>query len=142
MTDMETKPTPPENPSRSEVSRRRRRSRSYFSSENGAQDALLEEMGQKLSPRFDFLLYSLLSGLAIGFAVFADSFPILILALALTPFLAPVLGLAFGLITGSTRYFFRVLAGFFVGSLLAFAGSYINRLDFKIMGSGKFQPCQ
>lgn len=87
---------------------------------NQAQKALLEEIARRVTPSFDFFLFTLLSGLALSIAILIDSPAFFVLAALMAPFMAPVTGMAFATILGSFRFLLRMLGAILTGSLIIF----------------------
>lgn len=85
------------------------------------QAAFLRELAHRVTPSFDFYLFTFLAGLALAMAIILDSAPFFVLAALLSPFMAPVVGLAFSAILGSARFSFQMLGALSLGSLVMFA---------------------
>ena len=101
---------------------RRRRARRLLAPLNADEKTdFLDVVAHRASPSFDFFLFSLLSGAILSFGLVYDAPSLLVLGAILAPLMAPVVGLSLGTVTGSIRFFFRSLAGLFIGSLLVFA---------------------
>lgn len=101
---------------------RRRRSRRLNLNESSADERaeFLVQVAHRVTPSVDFYLFTLLSGAALVAAILLDSPAIYLLAVLLTPFLAPVMGLAFGTLLGSPRFFLQSLASIFFSALIMF----------------------
>ncbi|MEN6481508.1 MAG: DUF389 domain-containing protein [Anaerolineaceae bacterium] len=90
--------------------RRRKQRRLAVLHSDDEKNKFLEELIHRFTPSFDFFLFSLISSICGGFALIFDSAPLYILMVLLSPFLAPVSGLSFGLMMGIPR--FVLLSGF------------------------------
>lgn len=90
--------------------RRRKQRRLAVLHSDDEKNKFLEELIHRFTPSFDFFLFSLFSSICGGFALIFDSAPLYILTVLLSPFLAPVSGLSFGLMMGIPR--FVLLSGF------------------------------
>lgn len=101
---------------------RRRRSRrlNFAGSSHDERAEFLSEIAYRVTPSVDFFLFTVLSGLVLATALLLDSPALFLLATLLAPFLAPVMGLAFGTLLGSPRFFLRSLASIFIGGLTLF----------------------
>lgn len=78
----------------------------------------LENLARQVAPTFDFFTYSLLAGALLAAGLLLKSLPLLIAGAAVTPFMAPLLGMQLGLAAGSARLFFRSLGGLILGVCL------------------------
>jgi len=81
---------------------------------------LLRDMARRVVPSFDFFLFSLLSGLALGIAMLLDAPALFVLAALLSPFMAPVMGICLGTVAGTGRFILQSLASLGIGSLIVF----------------------
>jgi len=100
---------------------RRRRARRLLAPLNADERAdFLTKLAHRTSPTFDFFLFSIISGVLIGFGLLINETAILVLGALLAPMMAPFIGISLGTVIGSTNFFFRSLAGFLLGSLLVF----------------------
>jgi hypothetical protein len=61
-----------------------------------------------------------LAGVILVAALLTDAPALYLLSVLLAPFLAPVMGLSFGMLLGSPRFFFQSLAAVFIGGLILF----------------------
>lgn len=114
-------PILPEDPNSLPPARRRRSRRLNFSDSSHDERAeFLAEVAHRVTPSADFFLFTLLSGAALAIALLLDSPALYILAVLLAPFLAPVMGLAFGTLLGSPRFFFQSLAAILFSALTMF----------------------
>lgn len=116
-----TEPILPEDPDSLPAARRRRSRRLNFSgSSHDERAAFLAEVAHRVTPSADFFLFTLLCGLVLIAALLLDSPALFLLAALVAPFLAPVMGLAFGTLLGSPRFFLQSLAAIFFGGLTLF----------------------
>lgn len=118
----------PDDPERLPPARRRRAKRLLAPLDADERAALLDALAHRLSPSFDFFLFSLLGGLVLGAGLLLDAPAILLLGALLSPFMAPLIGLALGMVTGSAAFFSRSLAGLAVGAALALLGGLLAGL--------------
>jgi hypothetical protein len=107
----------PDSPNRT---RYRRRKRFFPAMPDASRSELLENLANRVSPNFDFFLFSLLAGAVIGLAFLFNSHALLLLAALLAPIMAPIIGVSLAAATGGARFFFLSLASAFVGCLLVF----------------------
>lgn len=115
----------PDDPNRLPPARRRRARRLLAPLDVDERAAFLAELARRASPSFDFFLFSLLAGLVLSAGLVLDAPFVLVAGAVLAPFMAPVVGISLGTVTGSGRYFARSLAGVFIGSLLVFLASLV-----------------
>ena len=111
---LETPPPPP--PSL----RRRRYRRRFVPWELDQRAAFFRELVHQATPSVDFFLFSVIAGVAAGAALLLDSPALFFLAALLSPFMAPVLGLALSSATGRMGFFIRSLFVLAIGSGLVF----------------------
>ena len=103
---------------------RRRRARRLLAPLNADEKAdFLLKVAHLLSPNFDFYLFSLLSGLILGFGLLTNEPAILIMGVLLAPFMSPIIGISLGTVIGSPTYFLHNVIGFLIGSLMVFLSS-------------------
>ena len=100
--------------------RRRRLRRMIALPEEGDQSEFLRDLAHRAVPSFDFFLFSLLAGVTLGLAFVLDSPALVILGALLAPFMAPVVGLALGTVTGTPRFILMSLGSLLIGSLIVF----------------------
>ncbi len=120
MNDMDA-PESPRDETNPPAARRRRARRYDLPAAGEEQMRFLEELAHRVTPSFDFYLFSLLAGLALAAAIIIDAPAFYVLSALLAPFMAPVAGLAFSTVLGSGRFFARMLGALLVGSLILFA---------------------
>jgi hypothetical protein len=87
--------------------------------------AFIDELAHLTSPTFDFFLFSILSGLVLSLGLLLDTPALLLLGALLAPFMAPVIGLSFGTITGSVRTFAVNAVGLLIGCLMVLAAGFL-----------------
>jgi len=108
---------PPDDETSQAAVRRRRSRRIAFPASSEEHAAFLEELAHRVTPSFDFFLFSLLSGLALVVAILVDAPAFYVLTALLAPFMGPVAGLAFSTVLGSGRFFARMTGALLTGSL-------------------------
>lgn len=81
-------------------------------------EAFLEQLAHEVTPSIEFFLYAMLSGLLVGLGFRFDQRALLVVGALLGPRMKPVVGMALSAISGSARFFLRVLAALVVGVLL------------------------
>ncbi len=108
--------------------RRRRDRRQLLPEDESDRAAFLSDLARKVIPTGDFFLFTILSGLALCFAIFFDAPALYVLAALLAPFMAPALGLGLATIVGSARFFLQCLGGITLGSLIVFIFSAVAGL--------------
>jgi uncharacterized membrane protein len=100
--------------------RRRRKQRTIVPAGENERTSLLADLSARVVPSFDFFLFSLLSGIVLGAALWVDSAALVFLSALLAPFMAPVIAASLGTITGAARYWLQALASLLIGSLIIF----------------------
>lgn len=115
---------------------RRRRLRRTISSDSDQAD-VLRELSHRTVPSFDFFLFSMLAGIVLGVALLMDSPALVILAALLAPFMAPMIGISLGSITGAMGFLMQSLGSMTIGSLIVFlcgtvAGWAVNLLPYRV----------
>lgn len=115
--------------------RRRRYRRRLVPWDLDQRAAFFRELIHQATPSFDFFLFSIIAGIAAGAALLLDSPALFILAALLSPFMAPVLGLALSSATGRLGFFVRSLFVLALGSALVFGlGAAAGWIGQKIPG--------
>ncbi len=100
---------------------RRRRARRLLAPMEADERALtVDAVAHRVSPTFDFFLFSALAGMLIGLGLWLDSPAVLMLGALTAPLMSPLVGMALGTILGSPRFFGRSFGGFAIGSILVF----------------------
>ncbi len=111
---------------------RRRRARRLLAPLDADERALtVDAIAHRVSPTFDFFLFSALAGVLIALGLWLDSPAALVLGALAAPLMSPLVGMALGTILGSPRFFGRSFGGFAIGSLLVFGfgalGGFLSR---------------
>jgi hypothetical protein len=101
--------------------RRRRARRSLLTASDNERARVLENLGRRAFPAFEFFLFSLLCGAVLSAGYLLDSHSLLLLGILLAPLMTPFVGLTLATVTGSWRFFFQTFAGLLLGGLLIFA---------------------
>lgn len=109
--------------------RRRRDRRQLIPEDENDRAVYLSELAKKVIPTGDYFIFSILSGMALCFAIFFDAPALYVLAALLAPFMSPAVGLGLATIVGSARFFLQCLGGILLGSIIVFIFS---------LGSGLF----
>jgi len=108
---------------------RRRRLRRTLNLPGGEERAhILERLGRRAFPAFEFFLFALLCGAILGAGYLLDSHSLLLLGILLAPLMTPWVGLTLSMATGSWRFFFMTLAGLILGFALIFLGGFLAGL--------------
>ena len=110
----------PDDPDLMPPARRRRARRLLAPLEADERAIVLDQLRHRTSPTFDFFLFSILSGAIFCVGLILDAPGLLILGAVFAPLMAPVVGLSFGTVVGSYKFFARSLVGLTIGSLLVF----------------------
>ena len=123
-----SEPIHPKNQENLPPARRRRQKRTVIPKGMSARNDFLQDLARRIVPSFDFFLFSMLCGLAIGLAIIFDNPSLYLLAVLLAPFMAPVTGLALATVVGSPVFFLQALGG---NQCRGSAGisEWINQLD-------------
>jgi hypothetical protein len=108
----------PDDPERLPPARRRRARRLLAPLEADDRAAVVDEMAHRISPTVDFFIFSLISGLVIGLGLLLDAPSLMVLGALLAPLMSPVIGLAFGTVIGSSRFFGQSLISLLLGGAL------------------------
>jgi hypothetical protein len=123
----------PDEPNQLPPARRRRRRRLLAPLDIDDRTAFLDELAHRVSPSFDFYLFSLACGVIVSLGLVFDIPPFLLVGTLLAPLMAPVIGLSLGMITGSISYFLRSLLGLCVGCALIFTSGLLAGLAAKLL---------
>lgn len=115
----------PDDPEILPPARRRRASRLLAPLDVDERAALFDKFAHRLSPTFDFYIFSLISGAILGLALMADNQAFLFLGIILAPMMSPVIGISLGTVVGSTRLFLRNLVGVLLGSTIVFSAAFL-----------------
>jgi hypothetical protein len=117
----------PDDPNQLPPARRRRARRLLAPLGADERAVLLDEMAHRTSPSFDFYLFSFLAGIVLSLGLLLNSPSMLMLGVLVAPVMAPVIGLAFGTVVGSTRFFFRSFIGLLIGgAMVILAGALVG----------------
>ncbi len=123
--------TQPEDDPQLPAARRRHARRSLFGPLGvDERSQALEALARKTTPSFDFFLYSILAGAAIGLGLLFNSPLLLVFAALLAPLMAPAVGVALGTALGSSKHFLRNLGALLLAGAFVFAaGAVAGLLD-------------
>jgi hypothetical protein len=109
--------------------RRRRVQRMLTQLRADEREAFLEELAHEVSPSIDLYLFAALAGLAIGLGFRFEQRALLLAGALLAPRMAPVAGLALASVSGSGRFFLRLLVSLAVAAgLLALTAGLAGSL--------------
>lgn len=112
---------PQESPDRLARARRRRARRMLTQLRADEREAFLEELARKVFPTADLFFFAILAGVLIGLGFRFDQRTLLVAGALATPSMAPIAGLALAAVSGSPRYFLRLLAALLVAfGMIAF----------------------
>ncbi|MFM8321426.1 MAG: DUF389 domain-containing protein, partial [Chloroflexota bacterium] len=104
---------------------RRRRARRLLAPLDADEQAdFLDRLALRTTPGFDFFLLSLAAGAVLAVGLRLDAPALLVLGAALAPLMAPLAGMALGVVAGSGAAFLRGLAALLVGCALVFAAAF------------------
>ena len=81
-------------------------------------ETFLEDLAQIVSPNVGVFMFALLAGLLIGVGFRFEQRALLVAGALIAYQMGPLMGLALSAVTGSPRFFLRMLAGFTVAGLL------------------------
>ena len=98
--------------------RRRRARRMLTQLRADERETFLEGLAKLVSPGIDFFILALAAGIALGFGFRFDQRALLVAGALIAPRMAPLLGIALSAVSGSPRYFLRMLVSFSVASLI------------------------
>lgn len=112
----------PDDPNRMPAARRRRAHRLLAPLDSQERASFLDQLAYRTAPNFDFFLFSFASALLLGAGLLLDSPSVLLLGALATPLMAPAVGIAFGTVIGSPRFFFRSFVGLWIGGGFALLG--------------------
>jgi uncharacterized membrane protein len=82
--------------------------------------AFINDLAQRITPGFDFFVFSALAGIIAAAAILLDAPALYILAALLAPFMAPAVGLGLATIVGSFRFFFETISSILISAVLVF----------------------
>ncbi len=116
---MSLEPTEAFDPLEQHTRARRRRARRMLTQLRADErEAFLEGLAKLVSPGFDFFLLALVAGIALGLGFRYDQRALLVAGSLLAPRLSPLLGIALSAVSGSPRFFLRMLATLLVACLI------------------------
>jgi uncharacterized membrane protein len=110
----------PDDPDLMPPARRRRARRLLAPLDADERTVVLEQLRHRTSATFDFYLFSLFSALIFGLGLLLNAPALLVLGTVFAPLLVPVVGLSFGTVIGSIKFFGRSLVALTIASLLVF----------------------
>lgn len=116
MTGLSTEPL--SEPDRLSAARRRRAQRMLTQLRADERETFLETLAHQLSPSIDLFLYTLLAAVLIGFGFRFDQRALLVAGALVAPRMGPIAGLALAAVSGSLRYFLRLLVSLAVSLVL------------------------
>jgi uncharacterized membrane protein len=105
---------PLNNPDYQSPARRRRARRMLTQLRADEREVFLEDLAHIVTPGVEFYLFALLAGLLIGLGFRFNQFTLLVVGALVTPRLGPLLGMALAAVSGSLRFFLRMLASLLV----------------------------
>jgi uncharacterized membrane protein len=111
----------PDDPDLMPPARRRRARRLLAPLEADERAIVLDQLRRRTSPNFDFFIFSVISGVIFCLGLILNAPALLVLGAVFAPLMAPVIGLSFGTVIGSYKFFASSLVGLAIGSLLVFA---------------------
>ena len=126
----------PDDPNRLPPARRRRALRLVAPLDADERATFLADLALKISPSFDFFLFSVIAAVVMGIGLLISAPALLVLGAVLAPLMAPVIGASLGTVLGSFRFFFRSLFGITLASLLVLLVGYAAGS----LASGRFTP--
>jgi hypothetical protein len=130
-------PIPDKNEKDLPPARRRQQRRRLVPPGSSERADFLHDLAYRTEPSFDFFIFSLLCGIALGAALLLDSPGLAVLAALLAPYMAPVIGVSLGTITGALPFVLQSLGSLGIGSLIVFlcgavAGGVVEMLPARI----------
>jgi hypothetical protein len=114
----------PDDPNRLPPARRRRALRLLAPLDADEQAAFSSELALKISPSFDFFLFSVIAAVIMGVGLLLSAPALLVLGAVLAPAMTPAIGASLGTMLGSFRFFFRSLFGIMLASLFVLLVGY------------------
>ena len=131
--------------------RRRQASRRISQLRADEREAFLDDLAQQVTPGISFFLRAILAGLLVGSGFRWDQPALLVGGALLAPLLTPLPGMALAAVSGSARFFLRMIGALAVacaaflliaglaagpGGILAFAHTRLNLVDFTLLLAG------
>jgi len=109
----------PLDPLQTQTRARRRRARRMLTQLRADdRETFLEDLAQIVSPNVGFFIFALLAGLLIGIGFRFEQRALLVAGALIAHQMGPLMGLALSAVSGSPRFFLRMLAGFTVAGLI------------------------
>lgn len=106
--------------------RRRRARRMLTQLQADERESFLEGLARRVSPGVDLFAFALLAGLLAGLGFRFDQRALLMAAALAAPRMLPVAGLSLAAVSGSARFFVRLLAGLAVALLIVAAAAGVS----------------
>jgi MFS family permease len=128
----------PDDPDLLPPARRRRARRLLAPMDADDRAATIDRLAYRLTPTFDFFLFSAIAGLVFGVGLMLNAPVLLVLGAVLAPMMAPVVGLALGTVVGSGKFFARSLVGLLIGSLLVLLMGLLSGWLARLFGFREF----
>ncbi len=117
----------PDDPDHLPPARRRRARRLLAPLEADERAAFLDELAHRISPTVNFFIFSFICALLLGIGLLMDAPSLLILGALVSPMMTPAIGISFGTVIGSGRFFVRSFIGLLIGTVLVFlAGTLLG----------------
>jgi len=135
MSQLNSEPTP-DDPERLPPARRRRARRLLVPLGLDERAELLDELAHRTSPTFDFFLLSFFAGVVLSLGLVFSSHALLLLGVLVAPVMAPAIGLSFGTVIGSVRFFFRSFVGLLIGGALVVLAGALAGLGMRLLPTG------
>ncbi len=108
----------PDDPEQLPPARRRRARRLLAPLDSDERAAFLDQLAHRVSPTVDFFIFSIVAGLVISLGLLLDAPSLMLLGALFAPLMAPVIGIAFGTIVGSSRFFALSFFSLLLGAAL------------------------
>ena len=123
----------PDDPKQMPPARRRRAQRTLLPHADSEREIFLTTFSRRLTPSFDFFLFSFIAALVLSLGVLLDSPSLLVLGALLAPLMTPLVGLSLGAATGSLNFFLRSFGGLLIGTLIVFFTGLIAGIGTQFM---------
>jgi len=114
----------PDDPNRLPPARRRRALRLLAPLDADEQANFSADLALKISPSFDFFLFSVIAAVVMGVGLLLSAPALLVLGAVLAPAMTPAIGASLGTMLGSFRFFFRSLFGITLASFFVLLVGY------------------
>jgi hypothetical protein len=105
--------------------RRRRSNRRIVPHGKNSRVQFLDQLTRQATSSLTDFVVTLVAAIMAGVALVTDAPAFFVLAILMTPFLAPMIGLSLGTLVGSWRFFLQSLVGMLVSCLLFFGAGVI-----------------